>query len=53
MIQWSPDTGPGKVVAGYNYRDSLIEGFSLDHLSGAGCYYGGNFGLHQSLEIKN
>ncbi len=45
MIQWSPDTGPGKVVAGYNYRDSLIEGFSLDHLSGAGCYYGGNFGF--------
>ena len=20
MIQWSPDTGPGKVVGGYNYR---------------------------------
>lgn len=45
MIQWSPDTGPGKVVAGYNYRDSLIQGFSLDHLNGAGCYYGGNFGF--------
>ncbi|HTR81088.1 MAG TPA: GH92 family glycosyl hydrolase [Bacteroidota bacterium] len=43
MIQWSPDTGPGRVVAGYNYRDLLIQGFSLDHLSGAGCYYGGNF----------
>jgi predicted alpha-1,2-mannosidase len=43
MIQWSPDTGPGKVVAGYNYRNVAIQGFSLDHLSGAGCYYGGNF----------
>lgn len=45
MIQWSPETGPGKVVAGYNYRDSLIQSFSLDHLSGAGCYYGGDFGF--------
>lgn len=45
MIQWSPDTGPGKVVAGYNYRNSLIQSFSLDHLNGAGCYYGGNFGF--------
>ncbi len=45
MIQWSPDNGPGKVVAGYNYRDSLIQSFSLDHLNGAGCYYGGNFGF--------
>ncbi|MHB8336283.1 MAG: GH92 family glycosyl hydrolase [Ignavibacteriaceae bacterium] len=45
MIQWSPDTGPGKVMAGYNYSDSVIEGFSLDHLNGAGCLYGGNFGF--------
>lgn len=45
MIQWGPDTGPGKVVAGYNYRDSVIQGFSLDHLNGAGCFYGGNFGF--------
>ncbi|MDE3059306.1 MAG: hypothetical protein KGJ59_15260, partial [Bacteroidota bacterium] len=43
MIQWSPDTGPGRVIAGYNYRNSAIQGFSLDHLSGAGCFYGGNF----------
>ena len=38
-----PDTGPGKVVGGYNYRNSTIQGFSLDHLNGAGCFYGGNF----------
>lgn len=43
MIQWSPDTGPGRVIAGYNYRNTSIQGFSLDHLSGAGCFYGGNF----------
>jgi predicted alpha-1,2-mannosidase len=45
MIQWGPDSGPGKVVAGYNYKDSVIKGFSLDHLNGAGCFYGGNFGF--------
>ncbi len=34
MIQWSPDTtGNGF----YKYRDSAIRGFSLTHLSGAGC----------------
>lgn len=43
MIQWSPDTGPGRAIAGYNYRDSLIQGFSLNHLSGAGCFFGGDF----------
>ena len=43
MIQWSPDTGPGQHCGGYAYEDSRICGFSLDHLSGAGCTYGGNF----------
>jgi predicted alpha-1,2-mannosidase len=35
MLQWSPDTRdePG----GYEYHDSVIQGFSLTHLSGAGC----------------
>lgn len=34
MIQWSPDTGPD---AWYDYAKSSITGFSLTHLSGAGC----------------
>ncbi|HLL65176.1 MAG TPA: GH92 family glycosyl hydrolase [Micromonosporaceae bacterium] len=36
MVQWSPDTvhqQPG----GYHYPDDRIRGFSLTHLSGAGC----------------
>jgi len=45
MIQWSPDTGSGQHCGGYAYEDSTISGFSLDHLSGAGCTYGGNFGF--------
>ncbi|HQT92663.1 MAG TPA: GH92 family glycosyl hydrolase, partial [Candidatus Kryptobacter bacterium] len=45
MIQWSPDTGPKRRQAGYKYADSLITGFSLDRLSGAGCPYGNNFGF--------
>jgi len=43
MIQWSPDTGSGRHCGGYAYEDPNICGFSLDHLSGAGCTYGGNF----------
>jgi putative alpha-1,2-mannosidase len=34
MIQWSPDTGPD---AWYDYVKSRIYGFSLTHISGAGC----------------
>ena len=34
MIQWSPDTGPD---AWYDYSKSRITGFSLTHISGAGC----------------
>ena len=33
MVQWSPDTDNGF----YLYKDRLIQGFSLTHLSGAGC----------------
>jgi predicted alpha-1,2-mannosidase len=43
MIQWSPDTGAGTHAGGYAYYDNQISGFSLDHLSGAGCTDGGNF----------
>lgn len=43
MIQWSPDTGSGTTPGGYKYYDTEISGFSLDHLSGAGCPDGGNF----------
>jgi predicted alpha-1,2-mannosidase len=43
MIQWSPDTGKHQTLAGYNYKDSSIYGFSLDRLSGGGSYYAGNF----------
>ena len=43
MIQWSPETGTHK--GGYSYSDSQIWDFSLDHVSGAGCQYGENFGF--------
>ena len=43
MIQWSPDAGTRTIVGGYNYRCKSIWGFSLDHLSGAGCPYDENF----------
>ena len=39
MVQFSPDTFPDHdtLGAGYAYRDHVIRGFSLDHVSGAGC----------------
>src|SRR5262249_14336882 len=39
MVQWSPDTVPGIVssAGGYTWDDGRIRGFSLTHLSGAGC----------------
>jgi len=43
MIQWSPDTEAGMRKGGYSGRDSRISGFSLDHISGAGCNYGEDF----------
>lgn len=36
MVQWSPDT-VSPAYSGYNYSDNRIRGFSLTHLSGAGC----------------
>ena len=43
MIQWSPDTEGGARKGGYSDQDSRISGFSLDHISGAGCAYGEDF----------
>ena len=38
MAQFSPDTAGGATrPGGYGYSDPLIRGFSLTHLSGAGC----------------
>jgi len=39
MLQWSPDTHPGRTNSpgGYSWEDTEIRGFSLTHLSGAGC----------------
>jgi predicted alpha-1,2-mannosidase len=36
MVQWSPDTVK-RQPGGYYYPDNKIKGFSLTHLSGAGC----------------
>lgn len=36
MVQWSPDT-VAHAYSGYTYADNRIKGFSLTHLSGAGC----------------
>jgi predicted alpha-1,2-mannosidase len=45
MVQWSPDTTPAdrNGRGGYDYRDPHIKGFSLTHLSGAGCALYGDF----------
>jgi predicted alpha-1,2-mannosidase len=40
-VQWSPDTVTYQ-HGGYAYRDNRIRGFSLTHLSGAGCKDYGN-----------
>lgn len=37
MVQWSPDTDRSQ-PGGYYYDDDKIRGFSLTHLSGAGCH---------------
>jgi predicted alpha-1,2-mannosidase len=39
MLNWSPDTDPSYVnfAGGYTYSDPTIKGFSLTHISGAGC----------------
>lgn len=44
MVQWSPDTTtPPGHLDGYRYRDHHLTGFSLTHLSGAGCSLYGDF----------
>jgi predicted alpha-1,2-mannosidase len=45
MVQWSPDTTPADQNGrgSYDYRDNHIRGFSLTHLSGAGCSLYGDF----------
>ena len=45
MVQWSPDTTPADENGGggYDYRDKHLRGFSLTHLSGAGCSTYGDF----------
>src|SRR6266487_205287 len=38
MIQWSPDTMPHRTDGGgYTFGDRKLDGYSLTHLSGAGC----------------
>ena len=36
MVQWGPDT-PNANPAGYEWNDTSISGFSVTHVSGAGC----------------
>ncbi|HXS47983.1 MAG TPA: GH92 family glycosyl hydrolase [Solirubrobacterales bacterium] len=44
MVQWGPDTVPAdRHSGGYDYRDNHLSGFSLTHLSGAGCALYGDF----------
>jgi predicted alpha-1,2-mannosidase len=52
MVQWSPDTTPAdrNGRAGYDYRNSHIRGFSLTHLSGAGCSLYGDFPFMPTTE---
>jgi predicted alpha-1,2-mannosidase len=49
MVQWSPDT-LNEECGGYSYSDSQIVGFGVDHMSGAGCSYGGNFAFTPILK---
>jgi predicted alpha-1,2-mannosidase len=44
MVQWGPDTTPtAPHSGGYDHRDNHVSGFSLTHLSGAGCSLYGDF----------
>jgi putative alpha-1,2-mannosidase len=42
MLQWSPDTAIRPDGGGYSARSSEISGFSLVHMSGPGCKFGGD-----------
>jgi predicted alpha-1,2-mannosidase len=52
MVQWSPDTTPADKsgFGGYDYRDSHLRGFSLTHMSGAGCSIYGDFPFMPTTE---
>src|SRR6476646_10717659 len=52
MVQFGPDTTPAdrNGRAGYDYRDHHLRGFSLTHLSGAGCSLYGDFPLVPTTE---
>ena len=55
MVQWSPDTTPAdnNGGGGYDYRDKHLRGFSLTHLSGAGCSLYGDFPFLPTTEPLN
>ena len=43
MVQWSPDTMPGRTDGGgYTFGDRKLAGYSLTHLSGTGCAAAGD-----------
>ncbi len=51
MVQWSPDTTRVKGhLSGYSYSEDHLKGFSLTHLSGAGCSLYGDFPFLPSTE---
>jgi predicted alpha-1,2-mannosidase len=51
MVQLGPDTVPTeRHSGGYDYRDRHLGGFSLTHLSGAGCALYGDFPLLPTTE---
>lgn len=47
MIQWSPDTNKD---AWYKYDEKQLYGFSLTHISGAGCPLYGDFSVLPTLD---
>ncbi|MCU7823904.1 lectin [Kitasatospora sp. DSM 101779] len=47
MVQWSPDTATYQ-HGGYSYDDHRIAGFSLTHISGAGC---GDYGTTPFMPV--
>ena len=53
MIQWGPDTGPRMRQGGYYYGDTMIYGFSVNHLSGAGCLWGQDFAFSPLLNTSS
>ncbi len=47
MVQWSPDTNTD---AWYKYDEKQLYGFSLTHISGAGCPLYGDFAVFPTLD---